>query len=289
MRASIALAGLALVAAGLQLTAPAQAVGETCQGKDATIVQTGSAAVVGTSGDDVIVAKDSEDIRGGAGNDTICVGNAGHFEGGPGVDSIELVDGFTDDSGADIVDFEKLDVRTFYNLGTLDFEWTTLPTELSGAVDASYYPDARTVARVLDNPTADFVVPESSAYGLKVDLRAEKVYLGDGLAFSLTGVNDIVMKAQKIRAFGNDSRNYFFLDGCDVKAHGGSGNDRLWATKSKGRKSCPGYQLFGQQGPDKLRGTKRDDVLIGGPDRDRADGDKGKDRCVAEKKSGCEK
>jgi hypothetical protein len=282
------LAGLALVAAGLQVSAPAHAVGETCQGKDATLVQS-SGTVNGTPGDDVIVAKGSSDVRAGAGDDTVCVNSIGRFDGGDGTDSIELVDGFSDGGGATVVDFEQLDVRTFYNLGTVSFEWTTVPTQLSGAVDASYYPQSRSAAKVLDNPTVAIEVPDESDDGLKVDLRAEQVILGEGLAFSLTGVDDIVMTAAKIRAFGNDSRNFFFLNGCDVKAHGGSGNDRLWASDRHGDRQCPGVQLFGQKGPDKLRGTKRDDVLLGGPDKDRAYGDKGKDRCLAEKKEACER
>jgi Ca2+-binding RTX toxin-like protein len=290
---SITVAGLAMVTAGLPLAAPAQAAAETCQGKTATIVQTGG-TVNGTDGDDVIVAKASNASEGvtvlaGAGSDTVCVDGPGRADGGAGIDSIEFLGDASDTMNATVIDFEHLDVRIFANLGSVTLEWTQVPSELSGAVDASYRPDSRS-AMVLDNPTAYLTVPETSEYGIRVDRRSEKVALGAGLDFTLTGVNDIGMTAHKIRAFGDDARNYFFLTGCDVVARGGDGNDRLWMTGFKKiDRACPGARLFGQRGPDKLAGTNRNDTLIGGQDKDRAYGGKGRDRCVAEKKEACER
>lgn len=72
---------------------PAAAVGETCDGKAATIVvpptSTGS-WVVGTAGDDVIVGTDGPDaIDGAGGNDTICALDHGdQIVGGPGDDRL---------------------------------------------------------------------------------------------------------------------------------------------------------------------------------------------------------
>jgi Ca2+-binding RTX toxin-like protein len=284
----IAASALLLLSFGVvAVPVSADAAVETCQGKDATIVKK-TGTVVGTAGDDVIIGGDHTVVQAGGGNDTVCV-KGGDADGGGGVDSIEMVGGFVDDPGATVVDFEQLDVRTFYNLGNLDFEWTQVPSELSGAVNASYYPDAR-ASKVLDNPTVNIQVPESSEFGLRVDRRSETVTIGEGLEFSLTGVDDIGMTAHKIRAFGDDARNFFFLTGCDVVARGGDGNDRLWMRGFKTiDKSCPGARLFGQRGPDKLEGTNRNDTLIGGADKDRAYGDKGKDRCVAEKQTACER
>lgn len=51
---------------------PAMGVGETCQGRQATIVGIGH-DVAGTSGDDVIVTGVSVTINAGAGDDLICV------------------------------------------------------------------------------------------------------------------------------------------------------------------------------------------------------------------------
>ena len=112
--------------------------------------------------------------------------------------------------------------------------------------------------------------------------------LGEGLGFALSGFHDVGVTGHKVRFFGDDYRNYAFLSGCDVVARGGEGNDRLWMT-TKVYRGCPGARLFGQQGPDRMTGTNRNDVLIGGPGRDSAYGDAGKDRCVAEKKTKCER
>jgi hypothetical protein len=38
-----------------------------------------------------------------------------------------------------------------------------------------------------------------------------------------------------------------------------------------------------------MTGTVRGDVISGGAGRDKANGDKGNDRCVAEKKTACER
>ena len=275
--------------------APAQAV-DTCQGKVATIVQS-TGTVNGTDGDDVIVAGDDHDsyatttVLAGAGDDTVCVVGAGSdvFNGGSGVDSVELV-GDSDSGTLTVVDFEHLDVRTGMNLGDVHLEWTTVPAELSGTVVANDYSTVGKAEKlVLDNPTVHLAAPENSKYGLRVDLRSRQVSLGEGLTFTLTGVNDIYMNAHKIRAFGNDSRNYLILFGCDVVARGGDGNDRLWAEDRKGDRRCPGVRLLGQRGPDKLDGTKRNDVLIGGPDPDLAEGGRGRDRCVAEHQTSCER
>lgn len=286
----IASTALLLVALGVTaVPGSADAAVETCQGKDATIVKK-TGTVVGTDGADVIVGGDHTVVQAGAGDDTVCV-IGGSVDGGVGVDSVEVVYDFKDEGSGtlNVVDFEKLDVRTFLHLGTVNLEWTEVPTELSGAVDASYNPPSRG-SKVLDNPTVNVKVPESSEFGLRVDRRSETVSLGEGLEFSLTGVNDISMTAHRIRAFGDDARNFFFLTGCDVVARGGDGNDRLWMRGFKKiDKSCPGARLFGQGGPDKMEGTNRNDTLLGGPDRDRAYGDKGNDKCVAEKKAACER
>jgi Ca2+-binding RTX toxin-like protein len=286
---SLAPLALALALAGLPLAAPAQAAAETCQGKEATIVKK-TGTVVGTDGDDVIVGGAYTIVQAGAGNDTVCV-TGGKVDGGTGVDSIEMVgEPYDEGSGPTITDFELLDVRTFFHLGIVNLEWTEVPSELSGTVIASYDAGPRAAAMVLDNPTVYLKAPEASEYGLRVDRRSQQVSLGEGLVFSLTGVNDIGMTAHRIRAFGDDARNYFFLIGCDVVARGGDGNDRLWMTDYKTiDKSCPGARLFGQRGPDKLAGTNRNDTLIGGQDKDRAYGGAGKDRCVAEKKGACER
>ena len=71
-----------------------------------------------------------------------------------------------------------------------------------------------------------------------------------------------------------------------VRATGGSGNDRLLATKT-----CANTPMSfsGGTGNDVLRGSKANDVLLGGAGFDRAEGAGGRDRCAAEVRSGCER
>jgi hemolysin type calcium-binding protein len=52
----------------------------------------------------------------------------------------------------------------------------------------------------------------------------------------------------------------------------------------------PPYSLVrGGAGPDRLLGSRNDDILIGGPGRDLADGAKGSDTCRAEVRRHCER
>jgi Ca2+-binding RTX toxin-like protein len=294
MHAPLALASLVLVASGIPFAASAQVAVETCQGKQVTIVQEGS-EVEGTDGDDVIHASalyNGINVHAGAGDDTVCFSSGSvtysTVDGGTGDDSIEARSPTSDEGRLTLRDFEHLDVKTYYHLSGIELEWTETPSVLDGSVDASYYPDPRASARYLDNPTV-YLKVGGDATTLRVDLRRGRVRLGDGLGFDLTGVDDIGMTAEKLRGFGNDNRNYFFLSGCDVVARGGDGNDRLWMRDRKGDRHCPGARLYGQHGRDKLRGSDRNDRLVGGADRDRADGGNGKDRCLAEKEFTCER
>lgn len=276
---------LALVIAAALLAAPgaqAAADGETCQGKPVTIV--GSE---GTGGDDVIQGQGGV-VRAGAGDDTVCASSIGTYDGGPGVDSIQLVDGYSDGGGATVIDFEHLDVRTAYELGFNDFEWTEVPSELSGSVDLLARP-ARIQARYGDVPTLGLAVPESSKFGIRIDSRSRVISLGEGLDFTFTGVQQVGIRAHRIRGFGDADRQKWSTSGCDVVVRGGGGSDRLIAGARKGARGCPPARLYGQGGRDRLEGGAGAQVLLGGPGRDRAFGGPGRDRCVAEKKIGCER
>jgi hypothetical protein len=58
------------------VAAPAVAVGETCQGRPATIVGAPGETVEGTDGDDVIVSAGASGVEAGDGNDVICTTNS---------------------------------------------------------------------------------------------------------------------------------------------------------------------------------------------------------------------
>jgi hypothetical protein len=123
-----------------------------------------------------------------------------------------------------------------------------------------------------------------------VDMRHDRVSLGEGLGFTMSGFPDVGATGPKIRFFGDERRNFAFLTGCDVVARGGGASDRLWAEGRKIDRACPGVRFYGQGGPDWLVGTSRNDVLMGGPGpRDRAFGRTGRDRCVAEQETRCER
>lgn len=273
---------------GASLTAvPAHAeAAQTCQGKPVTIV--GSQ---GTDGDDVMLYTGGiyEELHAGAGDDTVCA-RVGVLDGGSGVDSVEVVGTNIGEGSVALIDFEHLDVRVYYYFGVVSLEWTEVPSELSGAVDASNR-DAERAGKYFDEPTVVVKVAESSTYGLRLNMRSGNVKLGKGLGFGLTGVEDIRMSAQRVRAHGsNDNPNDLGASGCDVVIRGGNSTDRLSGWHGPGQfKGCPPIRLFGRGGYDKLEGGKGGDVLIGGEGRDRAFGGPGKDRCVAEREYECER
>ena len=126
MRHLVALAGLTVgLLSPLTFTAPAYAVGETCEGLPATIVGSLGVPLHGTAGDDVIVSNGASSVFGGSGNDTICTTGSTHFvlvEGGAG-------DNFVDrrgdlDPAADSLVYEA---NTFYGSDARDVVTMTTP------------------------------------------------------------------------------------------------------------------------------------------------------------------
>ena len=79
-------------------------------------------------------------------------------------------------------------------------------------------------------------------------------------------------------------------DDCGGVVRGGPGNYLIFAGLVDVHDTCLGITAYGEAGNDVLRGSDVDDVLIGGPGRDRAYGgdDQGNDRCRAEVRRGCE-
>ncbi len=68
----------------------------------------------------------------------------------------------------------------------------------------------------------------------------------------------------------------------DDRIRGGRGNDKVDGGEGRDKVS-------GGSGNDVINGRGAGDVLIGGPGRDRVDGSRGRDRCVAERKTRCER
>lgn len=76
-----------LLAAAFVVPLPAEAAPPTCEGQAATIVGTPGLPIVGTDGNDVIVADDATGVDARAGDDLVCVtGDSGTVTLGPGAD-----------------------------------------------------------------------------------------------------------------------------------------------------------------------------------------------------------
>jgi len=134
--------------------------------------------------------------------------------------------------------------------------------------------------------------PGSGDSPIHVDL-ARDVVDWHGTSFPLRGAEDVRASAQRVVVLGSPGRNRFWTYGCDVLMKGGDGNDALFIGNGSPEtppSTCPpGRRLraFGNAGNDQLEGSRRHDVLVGGPGRDSAyGGPSGNDRCDAERISG---
>lgn len=275
---------LITLAAGLPFTAaPAPALADvTCQGLPVT-------GATGTDGPDVLsVASGTYDIHAGGGDDIVCVvgSGQGRVDGGTGLDSIQILPRTATSEGRlTLVDFERFDVTTDMNLGTVQLVWTATPSELAGSVEGLGYDNPRR-SKSVDDARLEVVAPGQ----VLLDLRHDLLSLGQGLDLELTEFMNVAVWSRKVRLFGDEQNNRIGVTGCDVVARGGPGHDLMGAGDVKRGSRCPGARLYGQQGNDTMFGTRRNDVLIGGPDRDRAHADGGRqDRCSAEHEYDCER
>jgi hypothetical protein len=82
-----------LIVSGAALTPSSAIAAETCQGRAATIVPSGSGMILGTEGPDVIVAADGRDVDARGGDDLICLFASGSqvsmASGGDGDDTVD--------------------------------------------------------------------------------------------------------------------------------------------------------------------------------------------------------
>lgn len=283
MRTPLALAGLALLAAGLPLAAPAQAAAPTCQGKEATIVGTYTAE--GTDGDDVIVLTGANQegwgVSAKGGDDLICVtgnwpgptdgGGGASFSGGPGNDSVVIRTGDGNDSITLSPDVEHLDM----DLGGGFDELRAYSAGLGGRIDAGA--DGGTVKMY------DFD---------EVRLHLSKRLLRlDGVRYEIRGFYRAFASGRRVVLSGDEKANGLSAWACRTTLRGRAGKDTLQAGVDTGVEGCTpkGAHMFGEAGDDRMSGTSGRDTLIGGPGNDKASGGLGRDRCVAERRQGCER
>jgi len=274
MRSTIALVGLALVAAGLPSAAPAQAA-ETCQEKLVTISDSDGGKVEGTDGDDVILMSGGHnpgEVIAKGGNDTICLED-GRVRGGPGRDSV-FVGGEVEFPDLEIRDVEDLDV-----------------TVQRGVVRLIH---VRGGEGTLDIGGAGLLVIGRNR--ITVDLEDDLVEV-DGGTYSVLGTPSVFAGARQVHLEGDSGSNELAAEprGCSVVIEGGRGDDHLElygiTYKLPSMRGCHRQRprLLGQRGDDILQGRRTDDVLVGGPGSDKAYGAEGTDTCRAEIERKCER
>ena len=300
MRTTLALAGLALVAAGLPLAGAAQAAVETCQGEEATIVSTaGDQVVDGTEGDDVIVVRDDDDGRiyalnldAKGGDDIICisgqldpdvVGEGGALVyGGAGEDSLRVRGSSQRDKLFINSTIEKVDIKLyggFDNLrlyGSGEFEDLRAGAVVRGKADAG-----------ADGGAIELYNYDEVRAGL-----GDKRLVVDGTdEYKIAGFNRVYAQARRVVLRGDAKANGFRSSACRTTLKGSGGNDVLQASINKSFEDCTpkGAHIFGERGNDRMTGSVRGDVLSGGTGRDKANGGQGNDKCVAEKRVSCER
>ncbi len=260
MRTTLALAGLALVAAGLPLAAPAQAA-ETCQEKLVTISDLDGGTVDGTDGDDVILVGPDVTVNAGAGHDTVCV------------------QGSEDADHVDIRDAEDLDVRLGGGYDTFNlYRGGAGVGEIDGGADSA------TVMLVPDRSVA-------------VDLAERTMSMDADSSYRFTGFDTVLASAKRVRLVGRSGPDHLraLAQSCHVTIDGGRGRD--WLAVAPNTVDAPpvtcAYRtsavLRGQAGNDLMVGFRGNDHLLGGPGRDTAKGGLGRDACRAEVERACER
>ena len=276
---------------------PAYAAAAVCQGQPATIEGAGT-TVTGTDGNDVIVATHPYvNLNAMGGNDLICVGG-GIVLTGAGDDSVVSTapaKGFTEanlEGGNDsYVNLGKGASRVYavgvtglhVDLGPGGGDVWLLSTSTPGTGSVDFGP----------NEGRLFAMGASEAH---VDLEHQKAGVDNLLNIKVANVYDATASGAVVRMTGNAWKNVLAASGCDVLIDGGEGRDvlsKVGGGLDRSSSDCPKRKfrsvLKGGLGPDRLSGRGTDDVLLGGPGRDVAQGKGGRDRCVAEVESNCER
>jgi Ca2+-binding RTX toxin-like protein len=272
-------------------------VGETCQGRQATIVGTGP-NVTGTAGDDVIVTGSALNIDAGAGNDLVCVVT----QQSPEYVSVDA------GAGDDVVDASTADSTSPYfpivtDLGTGMDRYIGSTPEYQNHVDANGFDDHVVGASHLrvevtepvrgstgtytwrDRPFRSSLGVLSTVVDVEIDLIKQLVFLDGTKAAEIGAVEDVTAVAPRTTLRGDDQRNDLRARGCVVHIFGEGGRDRLFGShgRSADGNECQGKaivyggggddlisgtegrdRLFGNGGSDELRGRQHADVMVGG-------------------------
>jgi Ca2+-binding RTX toxin-like protein len=277
--------------------APTYAAAALCQGQPATI-ESAAGSITGTEGNDVIVATTADvTVQALGGNDLVCVvgGRVSTGEGDDSVVSSAPAGGFTEvnlHGGNDsYVDTHAGHSRVYVS------EVTGLRVDFgTGGGDVWLYPTATAGTGKVEFGVKSgrlFAMGESEAH---VDLAQGTAGVDNLLAIKVVDLYDATATGAVVRMVGNAWKNELAAAGCDVVVNGGEGRDvlsKVGGGVDRGASDCPRRDfrsvLKGGLGPDRLSGRATDDLLLGGPGRDVAEGKGGRDRCVAEVERNCER
>ena len=126
---------------------------------------------------------------------------------------------------------------------------------------------------------------------VRVDLATGRADYGSGTtAAVITGTENVTAIGARVRIEGDHRDNRVTVDGCDVRVQAGSGDDLVIHNDLRLGGCSQTSRIDGGPGSDWLTGGDRSaDHLIGGPDRDTADGRGGTDTCHAETTQHCER
>lgn len=254
MRRTTAPTGLtgfaALVAVGAMVTvSPAQAAGETCQGRPATIVGTGP-DVQGTPGDDVIVTGASKVIHANAGNDLVCIapgspGGVVHVAAGRGDDVVDASSA-SSESGT-VVDLGVgrdhhmggLSIDEVYADGSDDtvganFVMMTITGPVTG--QPGTYTSGPDSARGLSTH-GPHVVVRSASQDVEVDLDGNVVLVGGVHTADLDGFTAAGVEAPRAVVRGTSEDNFLRAYGCQMLSWGRAVTTSSTVTPMKTRPS----------------------------------------------------
>jgi Ca2+-binding RTX toxin-like protein len=297
LRAVAALAALLLSMVAVAAPVPASYAASSCQGLPATI-ESSSGTVMGTEGNDVIVATGpSVAVYAQGGNDLVCVvgGKVSTGDGDDSVLSTAPARGFTEvtlDGGDDAYINARAGRSRVYvsevtgvhvDLGPGGGDVWLDPTSTPGTGSVDFGPEEGHL----------FAFGESEAH---VDLEHHRAGVDNLLNIRVDNVYDASARGIQVRMTGNAFKNDLAAYGCDVVIRGGDGRDilhKIGGGSDRGVLSCTKRHfrslLKGGAGPDRLSGRASDDVLIGGTGHDVANGAGGVDTCRTEVRKNCER
>lgn len=269
---------------------------QTCKGQEPTAVtiesehsETGP-YVMGTEGDDVILVTtdlpDQLTVNGRGGDDLICVRGlrSVSISAGLGEDYVEILGPSRDKGGENnyyIHDGEnlKLDLRKAPS-------WVYLVSlgDGTGSIVGGTAPN-RTNLRV------EYVA------SVRANLEKQVLKAGGG-RYKVRNVKGITAHVADVVLTGDQYANRFMVprSTCTAVLRGGSGNDTMVAQGGRPGLNLRGDSdpfdcvrgasgqahtrlIEGQLGDDALGGSKWNDVIVGGPGRDRANAGSGRDTC----------